>query len=221
MGSTIAEYMHNNEFVVADEYLSKEDYQYLKDYLYSPRFPWFFVPNAAGTNDRTNKDSYGFSFLLFDQWKTDLEKISVDHKKVIDLFTDALKRDFDIEYVHRIRAGLQLPVPSGTSYNLGPHVDLDFVHYTALFYFCEETGGTGTTVVYKEKKDLYLSPSYMFNKEHEELTVEQEIEPKENRVLIFRGDKYHAAKQPVKLNRRIAVNVNFVGWPKVSERIDE
>lgn len=221
MGSTIAEHLHNNEFIVADNFLEQERYDYIKSVLYSEQFPWNFIDDTSGVNAEATINSYGFACSMYDS-ELDLPPPYADIQTCIDYLVDSLSKDFDLKQILRVRAGLQLPVPSGTSYILGPHIDMNIVHYTALFYFCKETGGTGTTILYKENENLYLHPYYMYkNKKHEDLTVEQEVEPRENRVLIFRGNRYHSATQPVKLNRRIAVNVNFMGWPKVPEMEQE
>ena len=79
------------------------------------------------------------------------------------------------------------------------HVDNPFPHIATIFYLNDSDGNT---VIYNEK----------FEKEGDtdsELTIQREIEPKENRLVVFDGLYIHTGHVPTKHNNRVILNSNF------------
>ena len=81
-----------------------------------------------------------------------------------------------------------------------PHVDLDGEHYTSIFYIEESDA---PTIIYNEMLMEGDVPKDM------ELTEKQRIEPKPNRLVVFKGNYVHTGMCPTTTANRILVNSNF------------
>lgn len=203
-----------NDYVVIDDFFSKSDYKKLKNYFYS--VGWNFIPSTARKFENQkaeDKSIYDSSFvhLVYDC----LDKNNRNKSNIYDIFAENLSNGFDIREILRIRAGLITPDGIKEEYIHGSHVDWVHPHYTALFYFSSEKDG-GYTYIYNEKFDPYLYDDADHQRDGRDLKVAEKIEAKENRAVIFKGDVYHSSSKPQSVYRRIAVNVNFEGIPRVS-----
>lgn len=76
------------------------------------------------------------------------------------------------------------------------HVDQDFDH-NVLLYYVNETDGD--TFLFNEKRDDTFS----------EFTIKDTVKPQKGRAILFDGKYYHAASNPININKRIAINFNF------------
>lgn len=113
-----------------------------------------------------------------------------------------------IKKLLRIRAGLILPTEKSKVHF--PHIDTPKPHWTALLYFNTEENN-GHTYFYEDRFDpqLYPSPEGPLQQAHLVEDVLKTVAPKENRLVIFRGDIFHSSSTPVDIPYRIAVNFNF------------
>lgn len=210
----IRKHFLKNDYVVIDDFFSKSDYNKLKSYFYD--VGWQFIASTArrfeDKNANKSINDSSFVHLVFDC----LNKNNRNKSDVYDIFFENLSNGFDIKEILRIRAGLITPDGTNKEYTHGSHVDWVHPHYTALFYFTTEKDA-GHTYIYHEKFDPYLYVDGDHQKgERVDLKIAEKIEAKENRVLIFKGNVYHSSSKPQSVYRRIAVNVNFEGIPRVS-----
>ena len=53
------------------------------------------------------------------------------------------------------------------------------------------------------------------------MQVIDKIEAKENRVLFFKGNVFHSSSSPKTIFKRIAVNINFMGFPRKVEESND
>ena len=195
--------MVNIVMLIQDNFLSHAEFKKLQSFILSNEFPWFYAdsvslpPGDYEFNDPHSKETDGFYHLLYVQ---DQESYSV-FAKHFEKFFNVLFEEFGYtrDSLLRARLGLKMPKVNHTkeNYNL-PHVDYHFPHDTAIFYLNDSDGNTR-----------------MFN-EHElnspmtnEYTVKDEIEPKENRILLFDGLQYHTASNPINTTRRVVLNINL------------
>jgi hypothetical protein len=76
------------------------------------------------------------------------------------------------------------------------HVDQDFDHYVLLYYINDSDGDT-----------------FMFNEKSgdtfTEFTEMTRVQPKQGRALLFDGQYFHSASNPINNNKRLAINFNF------------
>jgi hypothetical protein len=103
---------------------------------------------------------------------------------------------FPLAKVLRVRAGL-ITATEKTHYHR-PHVDYPEPHYTALLYF---TNCDGVTQFYNEKFVEGVEPT---------LTIQKEIFPEENKMILFDGHTYHNSSSQTDTVSRIAINFNIL-----------
>ena len=91
-----------------------------------------------------------------------------------------------------------------------PHIDDVVPHLATIYYFNDSDGNT---VIYNERYDgengEYSSKAIQEKGLEEKLTIQQEIEPKANRMVAFDGLYIHTGSVPAKHNTRVILNSNF------------
>lgn len=195
--------------LIQDNFLPINDFKKLQSFVLSNEFPWFYSdrvslpPGDHQFNDTYSKETDGFYHMLYAQ---DEESYSMFAKDFEGFFNKLFEEfGYSNKSILRARLGLKMPKANHTkeNYNL-PHIDYNFPHDTVIFYLNDSDGNTR-----------------MFN-EHElhspmtnQYTVKDEIEPKENRILLFDGLQYHTASNPINTNRRVVLNINL--HPRSSE----
>jgi hypothetical protein len=91
------------------------------------------------------------------------------------------------------------------------HIDKEQNHYVVIFY---PHNIDGDTILYNQTtlELSYSKFSKMNFKEKKEatknFTILEKITPKENRVVIFNGNRYHASSSPSK-GPRCIININI------------
>ena len=92
----------------------------------------------------------------------------------------------------RGRLFLQLPVQTN---EIGEyHVDFQRDHLTMIYYVNDTDGDT---IIFNEKK---LNGKY---------TIKKRIQPKANRLVLFKGEFVHTGCSPSKTANRILINSNY------------
>lgn len=104
----------------------------------------------------------------------------------------------------RMKVNLQLQGDhtNKDKYNV-PHIDFGAysgrTHYTSIYYI---NNSDGDTYIFNEK--------FHDKKENIELTIKKKIPPKKGRLIIFRGDSFHAGSTPTQSKFRMVCNYNFI-----------
>ena len=117
------------------------------------------------------------------------------------LLTDLLnkmKTGVGCENIIRSRLDMTVYTPGGM--RCDPHVDSPHSHVATIFYMNDSDGNT---VIFNERFEG--SPEI----DESKLTVQKEIEPKANRLLIFDGHYIHTGHVPAHHNNRVILNSNF------------
>ncbi len=190
---------------VLDNALSPQLFNYIKSQIFDSNFPWYYHHTS---NKLSEESMYGnsFSHLILDNNKVN-SLIAADCRAA--LYTLADKIGLKIDSVSRIRAGLLEPKPTGL-YTNTPHVDNEYLeHHVGLLYLNDSDGDT---LIYNEQynpKSGLTESDYYDIVLHRKVTVNQNIECKENRFVCFDGYTYHSSTCPMNVNRRITVNFNF------------
>ena len=208
--------MYNEHgYSIVENALEPEYYDNIKAYLNNTH--WKPITSTAGKFS-SEKD------IIESVYKSSLAKLfftkgrfTEDHYLgMCQPFINCINKYFDIKQIERIRAGLMFPQKKEVIH--GPHVDSEYPHHTALFYFCTEKGA-GHTYVFDEVFDPYLYNTVAEQYDHKKDTMQvlDKIEAKENRVLFFKGNVFHSSSSPKTIFKRIAVNINFIGFPRKVE----
>jgi hypothetical protein len=117
-------------------------------------------------------------------------------KNLLDFF--ALKNNINVKKIIRVKSNIIEKSNNNESIH-PPHIDMHIPHFVFLYYV---NNSDGNTIIFNEKYSSKQLP---------ELTVEKEITPKSGSAVIFNGLQYHSSSPPIKSDRRIVINVNFMG----------
>jgi len=109
-----------------------------------------------------------------------------------------MKNGIGCENILRSRLDMTVYTPGGM--RCDPHVDSPYPHVATIFYLNDSDGNT---VIFNEKFEG--DPNF----DESKLTIQREIEPKANRLLIFNGHYIHTGHVPAKHNNRVILNSNF------------
>ena len=190
---------------IFDNVLGKNAIQSLqREIVESIGFPWY---KTTTTYDlKSSYDTYDFSWfhMVFKEGEVVSQSYSLIYPLLLCAFDNINE---PINNLIRLRLALQTPV--GKQFVNDAHVDYGFEHKTALLYLntCD-----GNTIVYKEQYNhiSQISPiDYLNNTLKNNLTVLKEIEPVENRIVLFDGLNYHASQRPINFPYRVILNINY------------
>ena len=188
---------------VIDDFLPQHMYEEFRNAIMDYHFPWFFVPSTAIHTDKGSHIDSSFSHLIYEG--------GVNHSHMANQSRDiflflANKLEIKYNYVERARLGMIMPTKEKIVHD--PHVDYGFKHYVALLYFTDED--EGETIFYDKvwNPDDRGKVSIFMEQEREDFEVIDTCLPKQNRLALFDGLRYHSSSTP-RNKRRIAMNINF------------
>ena len=198
---------------IIDNFLDKEYFDKIQSHIESGDFLWNYMDNIttyAGSNkikdpglcriydylyDGSNKIKdlglYGFNRYIINPHGKPRRDLGVFHH-----LSHEMMRVIGLDI---FRSRLDMTVNRGNSIVLDPHIDNFFPHISSILYINDSDGNT---IIYNQKYNDY-------DKFNQQFTVQKEIEPRANRVLIFDGMYIHTGRTPAKHNRRILINSNF------------
>lgn len=190
--------------MVIDNFLSDEDYSYVKQVVLSPNLPWVYGEKVScgdwdhGITNPEAKETFGINRDIFNY--------GIDYKdppEILQCFRPVLRKINQINggdcQLLRLRLSMKFFKHgfNDGDYNL-PHIDYAFPHKSLILYMNDTDGDT-----------------YMFNEKFEgeylkTFTVKERISPKENRALVFDGLQYHTASNPLYHDTRVIININYI-----------
>ena len=183
---------------VFDNFLPNEYFEELQSKILGLTQPWYYFDNITFP-DRVGDSlgKYGFNYCIIDQGGI----IGDDptSKMVYDLLMKMRKIS---PYKNIYRSRLDLTLHTGESKLGDIHVDQSnpfFPHYATIFYVNDSDGNT---VIYNEQYEEGKGIP-------EKLTIQREVEPKANRMLLFNGKYYHTGHSPINHNTRVLINTDF------------
>jgi len=198
--------MKNSDIQIIDNFLPDSFHLYVRNLLFSAKFPWFYIGNLSygkdsdlflprwQQHDKRIKDSEGFTHIARDQIDADSPYFEF-FKPIAYFLEDRLKEP--VTNIHRIRAVMTCKDPSFGDYYNVPHVDIPKPHKTLIYYVNDSDGDT---VIFKER--------WFGQNDYAAKTIAKTITPKANRAVIFDGLRYHTGSVPSK-NNRVLININF------------
>jgi hypothetical protein len=175
-----------------DNILTPLVFDRLRSELLSNSFPWFYGRVVTLDPFNNNLFLYGWSHILLEENRPN------PHYKQLELaIISALDNaNQPVDKILRVRAILN--TVTDKPYTNGVHVDFTTPHRTALIYLNDSDG---STILYREKYGTTL--------DLQNLTIEHQVTPKENRMICFDGLQYHTGTTPVSTARRVVINVNY------------
>lgn len=168
-----------NKYLIKDNFLNKEYYQQIKDFLNHPYdIPWYWSPQD--TKQSKNKNGY-FTFSFYNNHRPD--------HPAFNLIIDLLK-ELNCKAPIEIRANLSFR--DVDSIESSYHVDLDSrFNYknskTAILFF---TTCNAKTILKVDDKEVVCSSV-------------------ENRVLIFDSTIQHKVRYQTDVHKRHIINLNY------------
>jgi hypothetical protein len=191
--------------MIIDNFLSDEDYAYVKNYVLGPNLYWQWGEKVSyGDVDHgiTNVDAIETFGFNRDIYSTQCQPWYAD-KHALEFVDPVIKRIIELNgpqtEIIRIRFGMKFHKHGfkDGNYNL-PHIDCFYPHKTLILYMNETDGDT-----------------YIFNERYrgellKTFTVKERVSPKENRALIIDGFQYHTASNPLHHDTRVILNINYV-----------
>lgn len=186
------------DLLICDNFL--EHYHFLMLQKSMLDVDWEFRPGISVDDEGDPRLYYGFSCGILD--KIDGPKnydMECKFHKLIAGLNERVMKTFNFDSTSRCR--LDMTTYRGPqSIKFAPHVDLDGEHYTSIFYVDESDA---PTIIYNEMLYEGEVPDDMV------LTEKQQIQPKPNRLVVFKGNYVHTGMCPTTTASRILVNSNF------------
>ena len=184
-------------FKIIDDLLPESYLKNLQEYFLDQRCYWNFNNRLTSEESHQNMGSFGFVIRL--HW----------NQAFVDNFVGTLCKQLIItsqnkvseitKIPHRVvRARADMTLYNPEKYRHELHTDYSYEHTTAIFYLNSSDGNT-----------------LLFDREGEKLLTE--VEPIENRLLIFDGLLQHTGHSPSTHKSRVLINMNFM----TPELIDE
>ena len=198
--------MTKKSFLIFDNVISKTYLKQLVDNIFD--YNWKFNSNLTYGNIEKNVNSqnfeYGFNAFMTKEQRYFILPLIL---KICDLSNIEISNKNQIS---RITPRLQTMLSSNNEIN-DIHIDKEQNHYVIIFYPHDIDGNT---ILYNQTRlELsYSKFSKMNFKEKKEatknFTILKKISPKENQVVVFNGNRYHASSSPSK-GPRCIININI------------
>ena len=202
----MTEELAKNKFLIFDNVISKTYLKQLIDDIFD--YPWKFSSNLTYGNGEENVNSqdfeYGFNASITKEQRYFILPLIL---KICDLSNIEISNKNQIS---RITPRLQTMLSSNNEIN-DIHIDKEQNHYVIIFY---PHNIDGDTILYNQTTlDFNCSKFIKMNfkekrEETKNFTILERITPKENRVVVFNGNRYHASSSPSK-GPRCIININI------------
>ena len=188
---------------VIDNFAPQDYFELIQNHVLSWNQNWYYQENiTAGVFGKSGLGKHGFNCHIVQNPNEFLDTY------IAGLLTDLLVKMKDgIGCQNIVRSRLDMTVYTPGGMRCDPHVDSSDPHVSTIFYMNDSDGNT---VIYNEKFDVETNITKQFiNIDESKLTVQKEIEPKANRLLIFDGHYLHTGHTPAHHNNRVLLNSNF------------
>jgi hypothetical protein len=179
-----------SQLKVYDGVLSKEEANFVENFLIGSDFPWHFQPKSVSysseyaDDDRYREISF-FSHVFHKNYKQQSGHAWVA-EKALERFT--VVTGIPVGEIIRSQANLTHPI-NGPQLASVPHID-DFVRdHNVLIYYANDS--EGETIIYENGEIAFRVP------------------PQKNRFVIFDGSTFHSGMLPVNNATRLILNFNL------------
>lgn len=187
---------------VIDNLTSKSNAKYIEKCLIN--HPWYYLKDTAYNQFTAVEKPYEPSWVHFlynnEESLSDLKPLAESL-----LITALDKLNLPFSKLIRIRAGMSTRTPYPVKHS--PHVDWDDHHMSAVYYVNDSDGDT---TFFKEKRDETLSVSSYEWSKNRTFTVDKQVSPIADRIVVFDGLTYHSSTTPCNTDYRIIINFNWL-----------
>jgi Rps23 Pro-64 3,4-dihydroxylase Tpa1-like proline 4-hydroxylase len=171
---------------VYDNLISKNYLRDIQNYFIGGNAQWTYMPSMTYGNTEENIQSFGFSIGI------------CDHGNFQNTYPATLLKGLLYQIQEKtnknqiLRSRIDMTVYNPNKYRHEIHIDLpkEIDNITTIFYLNDSDGNT---LLY-DLNDNVL----------------QEVEPVENRLLVFSGDIPHTGHSPSKNKSRVLINTNYI-----------
>lgn len=185
-------------FEILDNLLPKYYLKDLQDYFISSNSEWYFNDNITNDDSFSKLGSFGFTLRLFSVGTGYINSFPGILTRALTFTVQEKIEKFSGEYHSLVRARGDMTLYNPENHRHELHTDMDDKNITAIFYV---NTSDGNTLLYdREGKNLL-----------------KEIEPVENRLLIFDGNLLHTGHSPSKHKCRVLINMNFMNQKTIEE----
>jgi len=189
-------------FDVIDDFLPQPYFEMIRDKITHCSFPWYFKKDITypSIDSLLNKNlnSYGLDHFVIE----DNESCNVEMSSLLSGFFGSLMLITERSKISKCR--IDMTLHTKPKYKHTPHVDMFTDHIASVFYL---TNSDGETEIYDE---ICYSMDQYVNTDFSKLTLTHQVEPKENRLLLFDGKYLHTGHSPFRTKNRVIINTDLV-----------
>jgi len=188
---------------IFDNLLPKYVLKDIQEYYFSPFCEWNYQDNiTVNYHERDSQDqpelgSFGFNIGLFDSenLQHNPSYVGILSRSILYAAKTKVEEIYNGSY-RLVRARADMTVYNPEKHMHSIHTDLEYFgepikHITCIFYMNDSDGCTT-----------------IFDRDG--TTLLKEIEPVENRLLVFDGRLPHVGFSPAKNKNRVLININFM-----------
>ena len=204
--------------VIIDDVVTEEVQDRLYSVMTGQKMPWKFIrttsvgaPEWYLDNDPKCKDMGQFTTQIYDDMNQDVGHPYPDFFLTPIMEAEQLL-DITVQSIYRVKGNMLWKTTfKKDCYNI-PHVDWpkvsddeNYDYLSAIYYLSD---GDGDTILFKQNFDKLSSPTSIDDIE-KNLEIEERIEPKKGRLLVFNSNRWHSSCNPKKSSYRWVINYIF------------
>lgn len=204
------------DIVEIEDFIPPRYQQHLKETVLDSKFPWYFNRDITSPlwfwrenhlNDSALEvEDSSFTGFMHILWGRDGKESDFYDIFVPLLYSMEEKINMTIKDLIQLRLGLFTLNKNRQPYHV-PHVDYqnDGLKYTAIYYLNDSDGDT---FFFNE----FLDPNikrFINGYDPSLFTVAKSIKPKQGKLVLFDGRRYHASSYPESTPERMVLNINF------------
>ena len=182
-----------SDIAVFDDFLSPQYFDVLKKTILGYEFSWYMVESATGYGKPLSISEFGFNHNIFEN-----DVVYSAIQPLLAGFYGAVQEKTFCGKLLKARMDMTVMNPNG--YLHQPHIDMSAKNnITVIFYI---TDSLAPTLIYKNRIESN-------GDNYDQLVVDKEVLPKENRAVVFDGQRLHTGNSPIIEARRVLLNCNF------------
>ena len=204
------------DIVEIEDFIPPRYQQHLKETVLDSKFPWYFNRDITSPlwfwkenhlNDSTLEvEDSSFTGFMHILWGREGKESDFYDIFVPLLYSMEEKINMSIKDLIQLRLGLFTLNKNRQPYHV-PHVDYqnDGLKYTAIYYLNDSDGDT---FFFNE----FLDPNikrFINGYDPSLFTVAKSVKPKQGKLVLFDGRRYHASSYPESTPERMVLNINF------------
>ena len=197
------------DIIVVDDIIPLELQEDIKNFLSNNYFPWYICEEKVLTSPRSTYNYFKtiseniFEYSQFVHMFVNDSNVVSSANAIPMIVVNALKKKYNfLGNIIRSKANLSTKVSaSSNSLFNTPHVDNLNSHWVVIYYVNDSDG---STAIFNENISLTDSMTAI-----DQLTIQQQISPKQGRCVIFDGNQVHAGMHPIATDYRTVINFNF------------